>query len=442
MRLRRQGVTANGWDPAFFPAEERTPADVVNLGYVVNVIDDPEERAVVLAAAWTLARRVLIVAARLDWEAADCAADFHEDGVITRGRTFQKFYTQEELQAWIASVLGSRPAAAAPGIFYVFRAERDRQSFEIARISRPRRTVASVPGTDQPNLPDGEDYAALRSLISFVAERGRLPLQAELPDFSRIRKRFGSISRAFSLVRRFTTPAPWEAIRGERRADVLTYLALAAFPRRSRFGALADGLRNDIRAFFGSYRAACELADALLYSAGNREIVDRACRSATVGKTLPDALYVHHSAIPRLPLVLRVYEGCARQLAGRVAGLTLVKLRRQKAQVSYLVYEDFDSVAHPVLRQVVFVDLNALKIHHRDYRRSVNPPVLHRKELLIPDSDPRHSKFARLTSEEESLGLLDDGGRIGTRSGWLATLRDHAVTIRGHRVLREGGPVS
>ena len=89
------GIPVSGWDPAFFPDEERTAADVVNLGYVVNVIEDPDERVVVLAAAWELARKVLIVSARLDWEAADAAVDFQSDGIVTGKRTFQKFFTQE-----------------------------------------------------------------------------------------------------------------------------------------------------------------------------------------------------------------------------------------------------------------------------------------------------------------------------------------------------------
>ena len=55
LRLHKLGIPVSGWDPAFFPDEARTSADVVNLGYVVNVIEDPAERVVVLAAAWELA---------------------------------------------------------------------------------------------------------------------------------------------------------------------------------------------------------------------------------------------------------------------------------------------------------------------------------------------------------------------------------------------------
>ena len=58
MRLHKMGISVTGWDPAFFPEEKRARADTVNLGYVVNVIEDPEERIVVLAAAWALCRKV------------------------------------------------------------------------------------------------------------------------------------------------------------------------------------------------------------------------------------------------------------------------------------------------------------------------------------------------------------------------------------------------
>ena len=60
-RLHQMGVSVSGWDPAFFPDEDRTPADVVNLGYVVNVIEDPEERAVALCAACELTQKLLFV---------------------------------------------------------------------------------------------------------------------------------------------------------------------------------------------------------------------------------------------------------------------------------------------------------------------------------------------------------------------------------------------
>ena len=139
-------------------------------------------------------------------------------------------------------------------------------------------------------------------------------------------------------------------------------------------------------------------------------------------KLLPHALYVHYTAVGHLPPVLRVYEGCARQLAGAVDGLTLVKLFRRRPRVSYLAYDDFDRVAHPALKSTVVADLKGLDLHHRDYTRSANPPVLHRKELFVAADHPARERFARLTAREDRLGLLDATSGIGTRAGWLAVL--------------------
>ena len=430
LRLHRMGVPVSGWDPAFFPDEERSLADVVNLGYVVNVIEDPAERVVVLAAAWELARRVLIVSARLDWEASDAAVDFQGDGIVTGKRTFQKFFTQEELRQWIEQALDRRPVAAAPGIFYVFRDEADAQSLAANRVSRQRR----IPDIEQCQELVSDHRELVEPLMAFVTERGRPPVDAELATARRLTRVFGSVARAFSLVRRATGAARWDSIRQERRADVLVYLALAAFPKRPRFGALPDELRHDIRAFFGSYKSGCAEADSLLFSAGEQDAVDRACRAASVGKLLPDALYAHHTAVEHLPPVLRVYEGCARQIAGAVEGLTLVKLFRRRARVSYLVYEDFDRVAHPALRSAVVADLKRLDLHFRDYTRSSNPPVLHRKELFVAEDYSARQLFARLSAREERLGLLDGASTIGTRNGWLAVLSDNGVSIHGHRI--------
>ena len=433
LRLHRMGIPVSGWDPAFFPDEERTPSDVVNLGYVVNVVEDPDERAVVLAAAWELARQVLVVSARLDWEAAGAAVDFQGDGVVTGRRTFQKFFRHEELRAWIERVLHRRPVAAAPGIFYVFRDETAAQSFAVRRVSRRRRP----PGDDECRDLVAGHRELLAPLVAFVTGRGRLPVDRELPEAPRLTPVFGSVARAFSLLRRATGAGRWDRIRQERRADLLVYLALAAFPKRPRFGALPEATRHDVRAFCGSYKAGCAEADALLFSAGDQDAVDRACREAGVGKLLPDALYVHHTAVGHLPPVLRVYEGCGRQLAGAVEGLTLVKLFRRRARVSYLVYEDFDRHPHPALRQAFVADLRRLDLRRHDYRQAPNPPILHRKELFVADDYPARALFARLTAREERLRLLAATSTIGTRDGWRAVLARHGVTTRGHRIVRD-----
>jgi hypothetical protein len=41
--LANDGFTCGGWDPVFQPDAARQEADVVNLGYVINVVEKPVE---------------------------------------------------------------------------------------------------------------------------------------------------------------------------------------------------------------------------------------------------------------------------------------------------------------------------------------------------------------------------------------------------------------
>jgi DNA phosphorothioation-associated putative methyltransferase len=101
--LNDLGISAQGWDPLLLPDGDRSSADTVNLGFVLNVIEHEGERAETLRSAWSLATSVLIVSARLTNEARDICGQAYGDGCLTKTRTFQKFYDQNELRVWIES---------------------------------------------------------------------------------------------------------------------------------------------------------------------------------------------------------------------------------------------------------------------------------------------------------------------------------------------------
>ncbi len=117
--LASQGIACDGWDPAFQPTSPKHPADVVNLGFVLNVIEDVGERASALRQAWELARGLLIVAAQVK-EAGRGQLPFG-DGVLTGRGTFQKFFGQGELKAFLEAELQAEAIPASLGIFYVFK---------------------------------------------------------------------------------------------------------------------------------------------------------------------------------------------------------------------------------------------------------------------------------------------------------------------------------
>lgn len=496
LHLQQLGIQAHGWDPAFRADAEKRPADVVNLGYVVNVIEDLAERESVLHSAWRLAKRLLIVSARLEWEARSVSGSAFADGVLTGSGTFQKFFSQDELRDWIESTLGAQSVAAAPGVFYVFRDESAAQTYlaerfaggardasarlserlfdasrelleELARFVSDHgrlpadgelptsdeltkrfgsiraafavvRQVTGQPPTRSPTVSErlfDANRELLAQLVAFVGHRGRLPSAEELSNSAEFRDRFGSIKAAFAVINR-VSPQDWHTIRLERQRDLLVYLALAAFGGRPRFGELPADLRYDVKAFFSTYKRACTIADALLFKAGDRASVDQACQQSPIGKRTRDALYVHVSALDRIAPLLRVYEGCARILTGTVADANVIKLRRDKAQVSYLSYPRFDSDAHPALVAATTADLPRLRVEYHDLRDTANPPIIHRKDAFVADDYPTRQRFARLTQQEERYGLLDAPLPIGRQQQWEAWLEAHDVEVRGHRVVK------
>lgn len=502
--LAALGVEASGWDPGHSPDSEKQSAAVVNLGYVVNVIEDRSERDQALRSAWALAESALVVSARLVWDPDSTSGKPFGDGRITANGTFQKYYNPEELKGWVESVLGHTAITASPGIVYVFRDPGAAQQL-LARhsreSSRPRRGIAELlhdqhrdllnpiegfvnehrklpsptdlddpkavvdlfgsirgafnivrqstgaqrwsdvdVGTRKKSTQRFEEHLEdLQPLIDFVTDRGRLPRDGELSNEAALVDLFGSPRAAFSLVRRVTGPDQWEELEAEARQNFLVYAALSAFGGRPKFGDLPHDLQHDAKDLFGSYTNACAEADRLLHSIADSDAINAACNEAEFGKLTPEALYVHVDYVSDLPPLLRVYEGAARTISGNVDDATLVKINRLKPQVSFLVYPDFDTDPHPALQASLVAKLGEIRLKHRYFGDSDNPPILHRKESFVPESYPGYSKFARLTRQEERAGLLDRND-IGNRRSWDALLVEGKLRVHGHQLRTAPSP--
>jgi DNA phosphorothioation-associated putative methyltransferase len=268
-RLRQLGYTVTGWDPVFAPNQPLEEADVVNLGYVINVIESPQERAETLQKAWNLALTALVVAARLDWEARGVASQPVADGIVTTRGTFQKFYTQYELKSWIESILECGAHAAAPGVFYVFRNPADAESLRARQVRRP----SAAPRQSMSRLLYEQHNDLLQELASFLEDRGRLPDISELNGGDSLLSVFGSVRQAFRVLCRATGRNDWSAEAARARDNLLVYLALSAFAGRPRVGTLPPDIRRDVKDLFGSYRAATAEADRLLFSLRSDEVL-------------------------------------------------------------------------------------------------------------------------------------------------------------------------
>ena len=431
-RLTELGIACLGWDPEHAPEAALGPADVVNIGYVVNVIETQSERRDTLHRAWSFTRQILVVSARLTFDALGQSLAPFGDGFLTSAGTFQKFFGHTELREWIASTIDASPVAAAPGVFYVFREPSARESFVAGRLRR----AATAVRVSRSQRVLGEHRQAFDLLVPFFAERGRLPSVGECPGVKTLYRSIPTLSTILSTIQQWVGGKTFDTVVSRRREDLLVYLALARFSKRLQLRRLPEDLQLDILSFFPTYVAACEAADELLFQLGNDKHLNAAMEGAKVGKLTGSALYVHVTAVSELPLLARLFEGCARTYAGTIEGATLVKLHRHKPQVSYLAYPRFNEDPHPALLTSVVVDLGRLAVRFFDYSGAEDPPVLHRKELFVGPDYPGRPMFERLTKQEAQCGLLSGPTLIGSTRAWAGRLRAAGLTLRGHRVVR------
>ncbi|MGV9272322.1 DNA phosphorothioation-associated putative methyltransferase [Streptomyces griseosporeus] len=423
--LQHLGCQAAGWDPYYLPEAELRRADVVFLTYVLNVIEDPHERRKTLQAAWDLADTVLVASARLTWERSKVKGEAFGDGLLTSRQTFQHLYGASELRNYVEEVTGVRTVSAAPGVVYAFKDETARLAYLAQRI---------VP--DAVWLASEDTTSAIAAVVDYVERRGRLPRTEEVPYPMAELLSHLSPGELRRLVRDSADETKVEEGMKRTTLNTLLFLAVELFNGRGPFSSLPFSVQLDVRAFFSSYKEACQRSDRLLLKLRDDAYVRGAMNASKVGKLTPTALYVHQRAIDHLPTVLRLYEHCASIAAGRPQDWTVAKLRHQGRAVSWLDYPDFDTDPHPRILSSYQVDLKTLETSHTSYADSKNRPLLHRKhEFLAPD-DKDVERYKRLTAAEVKAGLYEHPHLIGTENGWQAELVRCGRELRGHRLIR------
>jgi DNA phosphorothioation-associated putative methyltransferase len=429
-QIAKLGYVSHGWDPYYRPNSSLISADVVNLGYVINVIEDPVERREALVNAWSLTDQVLIVSALVLIDDRDRGQVAYGDGVITRRNTFQKYYEQEELKIYIEQVLNVEAIPAAFGIYFVFREPEMAQRIRAYRF-RSRTTTPRILA----NLKKFEEYQEmLQPLMDFVSDRGRLPVKGELPQETEIRAVFGTLRRAFQIIIQATNSAEWDIIAEKRRKDLLTYLAVLNFGETHKLRQFNQEIQDDIKYFFGSYPNACAIIQQIVYRLNDLNLIRQCCQSSEVGYVSGNGFYVHISAIEHLEPILRIYEGLVSRVIGRMDEATVIKFHLQSSQISYLFYPDFDTNPHPTLHRCMKINLSNLQVVYYDYDRTSNPQILVRKDRLVTPEYPLYEKFSKLTRQEENWGILDDRQIMYKSKAWQQSLKEHCAEIRHHRV--------
>lgn len=393
--LREAGLIAHGWDPHYAPDSSKIPSEIVNLGFVLNVIESATEREEVLVNAWQLTHKILSVAVLNPYSIPQDKAKKFKDGIITSRNTFQKYFTQTELKALIQRTLNAEPIVIAPGIFWIFKDEIALQEFLIAKVSRKRNTSINFERRPIPTVQSKlesrfeEARPSLDHLSSDIMDLGR-PLHEnevsqELRDTFKAHNISLSAAQNFCLQNLCDRQQMADTAK-ERRDDLLLYFASEIFSRHKPYRKLPQRLQQDIKIFWGSYLKAQEEARELLFSVGDEnKIWDAAHLSVGSGHAFLLAnskLQFHQSVLGKIPLILRCYVACASVLIGNIEDADLIKIHIDSRKISFMYYEDF-SILLPVLTKRVKVDLRALDVYHYNYSRS-DKQYLYLKSRFIP----------------------------------------------------------
>ena len=437
--LTKAGIDARGWDPFFAPEEEKTPAEVVNLGFVLNVIEDPGERIQTLREAWKLTVELLVVSVMHESQADNAIFHPFQDGILTGRNTFQKFYAQEEIQGYIENTLECEPIAVSLGIFYIFKCTDLKQEF-VANSVRREIDWSTLSTRERPDyVPRLSKYQKNQALFdSFwqtCLSMGRVPRRGEFEHYDAIRRVAHSLPRALLILgERFDLEALEEA-RHRRSEDLLVYTSMAQFRKRVPFKHLPESLRYDIQAIFGSYTTLQEQGMSVLMRAGNSEDVCRECEGLEFGNNDEEFFTFHSSYLSKLPVLLRVYVGCGSILYGSLEEADVIKIHKWTGKLSLMFYDNFWRKAHPELRLRIKLLLRTQELEVYNYTQREEAQLLFNKDQLIGVDHPKFKLFSRLSEQERKAGLLDLEGYGPNKAGWDAKLERKGIQIRGHRVL-------
>jgi DNA phosphorothioation-associated putative methyltransferase len=444
--LNALGYPAGGWDPVHRKEGVKEPADIVNLGYVLNVIEDPAERVDTLCSAFRLAKKILIVAALINRTVDESVALQYGDGVITKRNTFQKYFDQSELQQLIEDALETTATPVALGIFYIFRDPADQQDFLSARTKR-RIDWSRLSGRLGLGAPRERGrqlqtalYARNKDLLDAFArvtiELGRVPDVGEFEREAELREIIGTPKAAHRLlVGQFGTKM-FDLAQEQRRGDLNVYLALANLSKTVPFWQLSERLRRDIKSFFRDYKNGLQSGREVLFAAGDSGEIELACEGVKIGLQDEQALFVHRSLLESLPPLLRVYVGCALMRYGDMAEADVIKIHKASGKVTFLLYDDFEAKPLPELRQRTKVNLRTLFVQVFDYPESPQAQLLFFKERYVAPDHPGAEQMRKFSAKLRKLGIAETLGFGPTKDEFLALAESKGLNANLNRTKR------
>ncbi|HNH07594.1 MAG TPA: DNA phosphorothioation-associated putative methyltransferase, partial [Leptospiraceae bacterium] len=345
----------------------------------------------------------------------------YSDGIVTSWNTFQKYYTQKSFKEYLQENLKAEIHSAGIGIFYIFKNSDWVEKYLNARMQK-RPASVSV------QIRQEEHSRILADWLDLYQELGRIPVQAEFKEYKYVLKYFGSMENAAESMRaEIDQDTFFENSR--RRKEKLNVALCRHFIRKNgapKWKDLRTEEQTDIKIYYSDFNEALNFAMSELKTLSDLSTVSRYISESSVGKVLPDDIYIHSDSLRYAPEMLQILVELAKIILPPDFEYNIIKIARNSWHVTFLNYPEFYNDPHPALKDSIKVFLHKNQIGYRDYSSSENPPILHRKETFLHSSHPKYEEYSALTGAEESAGLLSRRD-IGTRKGWEKVLKEKGL---------------
>ncbi|MDP5213388.1 DNA phosphorothioation-associated putative methyltransferase [Pseudoalteromonas tunicata] len=412
--LEAHGLDINGWDPVHFPDGQKKPSDIVNLGFVLNVIENQDERKEALLKAYQLAEKLLVVSVMLTNETRLEQFKPFKDGVITKWNTFQKYYSQSQIKEYIETILNQSSVTLGQGIIAIFKdkqleehhhLEKQYNSLDWQHITvRPK--ISAKPQQTAPSLLE-KHHSLLESFWQHCLHYGRIPSNDEFELSEQIRKHFSSHNKAFSISYDLFDFGQFEQAQQKRKDDLLVYFALSLFGKRQAKSHLPARLIRDIKNQFNSFNDALTQAQTLLFSVNQTQLIGQACYDAfeyfNIGELNDNHSYIFPATLlNKMPSIIRLYVGCATQLYGDLDAIDLIKVHMRSGKVTLLKYDNFNKPL-PLLTERIKIRLIDLDIDFFFYGDQFPYQPLYNRINFIACNDKSYKKQQTFDSKLASM---------------------------------------
>ena len=380
----------SGWDP-HYAKDNPIPAssEFVNLSFVLNVIEDEEERYRVLRSAFQISSKALVFSVMLHHQNTLQFARPYKDGFLSSINTFQKYYSATEIEQVVQTILEERPIKMAAGVYIVFK---DKELEQEYLFKKQLGLLSEIKTPPKEEAVEKYSVELVDEFVSEILAFGRVPKIDEINHNLReiIEETKVSYNRLSRLALSQISISELSKVQEALSSEILIFLAINMFDGRVKYGSLPEKMQNDVKAHFGSLRIANENAEKLLFSLSNvEELFEAALTSEMLGVgSLSDGKFrFHNDQKEKLPTSLKLFFKIGERLHRPIDDGDIVQLHIESKKMSYLRVDDFAKSPLPRIHSREIINFLNLELAYVAHAEQKQVRVLYNKSALMNAKD-------------------------------------------------------